>query len=64
VININSRNCGYSVDDLEKIFAIFKEDDCLAFLGAGAGSEFIDSQQNIVPGLPRGAELDKSLADR
>jgi len=52
------------VDDLEKIFAIFKEDDCLAFLGAGAGSEFIDSQQKIVPGLPRGAELAKSLADR
>lgn len=30
------------MEDLEKIFAIFKEDDCLAFLGAGAGSEELD----------------------
>lgn len=57
------------MDEIEFIFNILNEDvskeyPCLTFIGAGASSEYIDSQNNIVPGLPMGAELAKILADK
>jgi len=52
------------VDNLNHILDILKDSECLAFLGAGAGSEFNDFKGNNVPGLPRGAQLAKTLAEQ
>ncbi len=49
-------------DDFKLIINAIKSGKCLAFLGAGACTSFLDKEGKEVPGLPTGSELAKWLA--
>jgi hypothetical protein len=51
-------------DDFKLIINAIKSGKCLAFLGAGACTPFLDKEGKEVPGLPTGSELAKWLAER
>lgn len=48
--------------NLELIFNAIEQGDCLAFLGAGACTSFVDHRGETIPGLPTGRQLAEKLA--
>jgi hypothetical protein len=52
------------VDDtnIKRILDAIKDGDCLAFLGAGACTPFVNHKGETIPGLPTGKQLAEKLA--
>ncbi len=48
--------------NLELIFNAIEQGDCLAFLGAGACTPFVNNKGETIPGLPTGKQLAEKLA--
>ncbi len=51
-------------ETLNLIIETIRSGRCLAFLGAGACTPFVNKDGEVVPGLPTGAGLARHLADR